>query len=270
MRTRARAERADSVRHGNWRTSVARNRALIRLFLRRCGIGQSQYVNVTMRSSATDSIRYAVRGNFAGSSFGWPVCRSHEPLQSLHVIKSFSRSTRPSVSIAHLYVHAASTQKKRSPNRTTRMSYPMISKCFFPPSGTSSILHRLTCVSIGRGEPPPGLKSLEPHGLPTEEECEAATQQARGRSGRRRGRHSEDDAVDPLDVDSGLGRERLVRRRLPEFPAVPHVALLPGTQALDYGRGLPNHLADDRSAVPDLLHLVHREQQESAEEARRD
>src|SRR5207245_7666029 len=107
-------------------------------------------------------------------------------------------------------------------------------------------------------------------GLPTEEEREAATQQARGRRGRRRARHSEDDAVDPLDVDFGLGRERLVRRRLPEFPAVPHVALLPGTQALDYGRGLPNHLADDRSTVPDLLHLVHREQQESPEEARRD
>src|SRR3989449_8834503 len=35
MRTRAKAERADSVRHGNWRTSVARNRALIRLFFRR-------------------------------------------------------------------------------------------------------------------------------------------------------------------------------------------------------------------------------------------
>src|SRR5436309_3996007 len=101
-----------------------------------------------------------VRGNFAGSSFGWPVCRSHDPLQSLHVIRSFSRSTRPSVNIAHLYVQAASTQKKRSPSRTTRMSYPMISKCFFPPSGTSSTLHRLTSVSIGRGEPPPGLKSL--------------------------------------------------------------------------------------------------------------
>src|SRR2546426_5759258 len=53
-------------------------------------------------------------------------------------------------------------------------------------------------------------------------------------------------------------------------PAVQHVALLPGTQALDYGRGLPNHLPDDRSAVPDLLHLIHREQQESAEETRRD
>src|SRR2546428_4000380 len=44
--------------------------------------------------------------------------------------------------------------------RTTRMSYPIISKCFFPPSGTSSTLHRLTSVSIGRGEPPLGLKSL--------------------------------------------------------------------------------------------------------------
>src|SRR2546428_673226 len=62
MRTRARAERADSVRHGNWRTSVARNRALIRLFLGRCGLGQPQYVNVTMRSPPTDSIRYAERG----------------------------------------------------------------------------------------------------------------------------------------------------------------------------------------------------------------
>src|SRR5207249_11277948 len=39
----------------------------------------------------------------------------------------------------------------------------MISKCFLPPSGTSSALQRLTSVSIGRGEPPPRLKSLGPH-----------------------------------------------------------------------------------------------------------
>src|SRR2546426_12601051 len=160
MRTRAQAVEADSVRHGNWRTSVARNRGLIRFSSKFAGARSSQYVNVTIRSSATDSIRYDVSGNFAGSSFGWPVCKSHDPLQSLHVIKSFSRSTRPSVNIAHLYVQAASTQKKRSPRRTTRMASPMISKCFSPPSGTSSSLHRLTSVSIGRGEPPPGLKSL--------------------------------------------------------------------------------------------------------------
>src|SRR2546428_12065961 len=78
------------------------------------GARSSQYVNVTIRSSATDSIRYDVSGNFAGSSFGWPVCKSHDPLQSLHVIKSFSRWTSPSVTIADLYVQAAPTHEKRS------------------------------------------------------------------------------------------------------------------------------------------------------------
>src|SRR2546427_3746948 len=62
--------------------------------------------------------------------------------------------------MAHLYVQAASTQKKRSSSRTTRMSYPMISKCFIPPSEMSSTLQRLTSVSIARGELPGGLKGF--------------------------------------------------------------------------------------------------------------
>src|SRR2546428_13723613 len=59
--------------------------------------------------------------------------------------------------MAHLYVQAASTQKKRSSSRTTRMSYPMISKCFIPPSEMSSTLQRLTSASIARRELPGAL-----------------------------------------------------------------------------------------------------------------
>src|SRR5438445_6649366 len=70
----------------------------------------TQYVKVTITSSPTVSIRYTFSGNFAGRSFGWPVRRSQAPLQSLHTTATLSRSTWPSVSMAHLYVHASSTQ----------------------------------------------------------------------------------------------------------------------------------------------------------------
>src|SRR5438128_9539143 len=76
-----------------------------------------QYVNVTIRSSPTASMWYAVSGNFAGASRGWPVMRSHEPLQSLQRIVRVSGSTSPSVRIAHLHEHAYSTAKKRTPAR---------------------------------------------------------------------------------------------------------------------------------------------------------
>src|SRR5256885_16065334 len=100
--------------------------------------------------------------------------------------------------IAHLYVHAVSTQKKRSPKRTTSKLYPKISKCCFPPSGTSSIFHRLTSVSIGRGEPPPSLKSLGPH----------ATFRRRRNAKRRRSR---------LDAGAGGGVDD-TRRTMPSTP----------------------------------------------------
>src|SRR6266508_3416340 len=131
-----------------------------------------------MRSSTTASTRYAVSGNFA----------------------SACGSTRPSVSIAHLYVHAASTQKKRSPRRTTRMSYPMISKCFLPPSGTSSTLHRLTSVSIARGEPSSGLKGLGLRGLASQQEGESLSQRRRRGRRRRACGHVQRDALDLPDV----------------------------------------------------------------------
>src|SRR5947209_11795488 len=51
----AKAERADSVRHGNWRTSVARNRALIRLFFRRHG---SRPVSIRERDDQIVSDRF--------------------------------------------------------------------------------------------------------------------------------------------------------------------------------------------------------------------
>src|SRR6266516_6699549 len=164
-----------------------------------------------MRSSPTASTRYAVSGNFAGASFGWPVERSHAPLQSLQRIVSPCASTRPSVSIAHLYVHAASTQKKRSPRPTTRMSYPMISKCLLPPSGTSSTLHRLTSVSIARGEPSSGLKVSGLRGFASQQEGESLSQRRRRGRRRRACGHVQRDALDPVDVHLRIRRLVLVR-----------------------------------------------------------
>src|SRR5207247_5780238 len=225
-----------------------------------------RHVMATIGSSATDSIWAAARGNFAWRSFGWPAWRSHEPLQSLHVIRSFSRSTRPSVSIAHLYVHAASTQKKRSPRRTTRMSYPMISKCFLPPSGTSSTLHRLTSVSIARGEPSSGLKVSGSGRFASQQEGESLPQRRRG-GGRWRTRgHMQRDALDPVDVHLRLRRLVLVRQRGPELTARHDVSLLPRVQPIDDRGALADHHADGRLLTTDLLHLVDREEEEAAEE----
>src|SRR6266498_3854278 len=142
----------------------------------------------------------------------------------------------------------------------------MISKCFLPPSGTSSTLHRLTSVSIARGEPPSGLKVWGSRGFASQQEGESLAHRRGGRRRRRTRGHMQGDALDPMDVHLRIRRLVLVRQRLPQLAARPDVSLLPGAQSVDDCGALPDHLTDARLLTPDLLDLVDGEEEEAAEE----
>src|SRR5256885_8569199 len=58
------------------------------------------------------------------------------------------------------YIQSSSPQKKPCSRRTTRRSQPMISKCVFPPSGTSCTFDRSTSVPIMRVLPPRVIKNV--------------------------------------------------------------------------------------------------------------
>src|SRR2546426_3214773 len=149
-------------------------------------------------------------------------------------------------------------------------SYPMISKCLRAPSGISSTLYKVTSCSIGEANPVGALRICGSRGLPTQERREPVSCGVRGRHrGRGSGRHTEDNPIHPMDVHLGLGRQCLVRDRLPELAAMSHVAFLPRPQAVLHDRGKSNHLAHDRGTMPDLLDLVHGEEQEATEETGR-
>src|SRR6267378_4931882 len=149
-------------------------------------------------------------------------------------------------------------------------SYPMISKCFGAPSGMSSTLHSVTSCSIAEANRVGALRICGSRGFSTQERREPIFRGVRGR-GRRRGSgpHAKDDPIHAMDVHLRIGRQVLIRDRLPELAAMRHVAFLAGSEPGLDERGQYDHLPADRGPVSDLLDLIHREEQKATEETGR-
>src|SRR5437879_11086633 len=198
MRTRAKAERADSVRHGNWRTSVARNRALIRLFFRS---GEDRPVSIRERDDQIVSDRFdpiggegELRGQFlrlARLEIPRAVAILARNQELLAVHKAVGEHG-PLVRARGIDAKEAVTQSHDED------VVPHDLEVLLPAVRDVVGLAQMTSVSIGRGEPPPGLKSLEPH----------AAFRRRGNAKRRRSR---------LDAGAGGGVDD-TRRTMPSTP----------------------------------------------------
>src|SRR6267143_2470730 len=76
-------------------------------------------------------------------------------------------------------------------------------------------------------------------------------------------------AIDPVNEDFRIWRKRFVRDGLPEFPAMHHVAFLARLEAIFDDCRLSRHLSNNGRPMPDLLHLVHGEQEEASEKSGR-